>query len=275
MDDVSRLVIAYGKQNNDDEEKVDNLLDHLKAYYYVFHDISPYTEVRASVRHTDDPSMPVDTFRTWFLGIGFVVLFAGINQVSPVCLDFADIKFFSLRWPPMSVEAVCIQILAYPCGKALERWLPTRTFQLLGRNFSLNPAPFNQKEHMLITIMANVGLSSPYASWIFEVQILKIFFDQPWARNKLYQYCITISMQCLGFGIAGLARSCIVFPDYCVFPKTLPTIILNRSLHERSDDCEFRIRGIKFPQFRYLWVLGTAYFVWHLFQPAPVSHSNF
>jgi hypothetical protein len=115
--------------------------------------------------------------------------------------------------------------------------------------------------------MANVGLSSPYASWIFEIQILKTFFDQPWARNKLYQYCITISMQCLGFGIAGLARSCIVFPDYCVFPKTLPTIILNRSLHERSDDCGFRIRGIKFPQFRYLWVLGTAYFVWHLFNP--------
>lgn len=86
MDDVSRLVNSYANRNNDGDEKVDNLLNHLKAYYYVFHDISPYAEVRASVRHTDDPLLPVDTFRTWFLGIGFVVLFSGINQVPPTSL---------------------------------------------------------------------------------------------------------------------------------------------------------------------------------------------
>jgi hypothetical protein len=192
----------------------------------------------------------------------------------PPLPSFPDLQFFSLRWPPIIVEAVCLQILAYPCGKALERWLPTRTFHFWGQNFSLNPGPFSQKEHMLITIMANIGLNSPYASWIFEVQILKMFFDQPWARNKLYQYCITISMQCLGFGIAGLARSCIVFPDYCVFPRTFPTIILNRSLHERSNDYAFSIRGIKFPQFRYLWVLAAAYFIWHMSPPTSVSQSK-
>jgi len=74
---------------------------------------------------------------------------------------------------------------------------------------------------MLITVIARIGLFQCYASWIFEVQILEMFFDQPWARNRLYQYCITISMQCLGYGLAGLARTCLVFPDYCIWPSNL------------------------------------------------------
>jgi hypothetical protein len=149
----------------------------------------------------------------------------------------------------------------------MARWLPTRVFRVFGYNFTFNPGPFNQKEHMLITVMANIGLSLIYSSWIFEVQILKMFFDQPWARNRLYQYCISISMQCIGFGIAGIARSCIVFPDFWIWPGTLATTVLNRSLHEARDDDIFTIRGIKFPQFRYLWVLGTVYFIWHLSTP--------
>lgn len=149
----------------------------------------------------------------------------------------------------------------------MERWLPTRKIRIFGRNFTLNPGRFNQKEHMLITIMANIGIYSPYSSFIFEVQILKMFFDQPWVRNRLYQYCITISMQCLGFGIAGMSRSSIVFPDFCIWPDNLATIVLNRSLHQESSQSVFQIRGLRFPQFRYLWVLATLYFIWHMSDP--------
>ena len=83
MNDVARLLSAHGKQDNEDNEKIENLNHHLKAYYFVFHDISPYAEVRASIRHTDDPTLPAETFRTWFMGLCFVALFSGINQVSP------------------------------------------------------------------------------------------------------------------------------------------------------------------------------------------------
>lgn len=41
--------------------------------------------------------------------------------------------------------------------------LPTRTFKLWKWNATLNPGPFNEKEHMLITIMANVGTAAPYS----------------------------------------------------------------------------------------------------------------
>jgi len=45
------------------------------------HSESPYPEVRAAVSSVDDPLMPVNTFRMWFLGILFVLLTSGLNQV--------------------------------------------------------------------------------------------------------------------------------------------------------------------------------------------------
>lgn len=42
--------------------------------------------------------------------------------------------------------------LTDPLGKFLAKVLPSRRFSLLGREFSLNPGPFNRKEHMLITM---------------------------------------------------------------------------------------------------------------------------
>ena len=49
--------------------------------YYVFEFNSPYAEVRASVSNTDDPSLPVETFRAYFLGLFFGGLFGALNQV--------------------------------------------------------------------------------------------------------------------------------------------------------------------------------------------------
>lgn len=38
----------------------------------------------------------------------------------------------------------------------MEYTLPKRKFRTFGYEWSLNPGPFNMKEHMLATIMANV-----------------------------------------------------------------------------------------------------------------------
>jgi OPT oligopeptide transporter protein len=155
--------------------------------------------------------------------------------------------------------------LAFPIGKALEKWLPTKEFSAFGQSFSLNPGPFNQKEHMLITVMANIGLSSIYASYIFLIQILPMFYGQEWARSKLWQHLIAISMQFLGYGIAGLARSCIVFPDYCIWPALFPTIVLNRSLHERASGFDFKVWRRHVTPFRWLVALTLGYFIWHMY----------
>lgn len=55
---------------------------------------------------------------------------------------------------------------SFPAGKFLEKVLPTRKFSTFGYTWSLNPGKFNIKEHMVITIMANVGFSTPYIAYV-------------------------------------------------------------------------------------------------------------
>ena len=59
-------------------------------------DESPYPEVRSAVSNTDDPSMQSSTFRSWVVGLIFVVLISGANQ------------FFYLRYPSVFVTMVCV-----------------------------------------------------------------------------------------------------------------------------------------------------------------------
>lgn len=90
----------------------------------------------------DDPSTPTSTIRAWLVGIIF-----------PVCISFIN-SFFDVRLPSISIIASVPQLLlAYPFGKFLERVLPDKGPTLFGVRRSLNPWPFNKKEHMLIAIM--------------------------------------------------------------------------------------------------------------------------
>lgn len=67
-----------------------------------------------------------------------------------------------------------------PCGKAWARWMPDIGFKAFGRRISLNPdRNFNQKEHMLATIMANTGFSTPYTSNIILTQFLPQYCTLP------------------------------------------------------------------------------------------------
>ncbi|RKU42618.1 hypothetical protein DL546_005539 [Coniochaeta pulveracea] len=100
-------------------------------------DTSPFAAVRAVVPETDDPDMPVNTFRAWFLGIVFVFVGAGVDQ------------FFSFRYPGVHIVALVAELLAYPLGVGLANVLPISRW---------NPdRHFNVKEHALVTIMSNVS----------------------------------------------------------------------------------------------------------------------
>lgn len=87
--------------------------------------------------------MPVNTFRAWFLGILFTVI-----------LNFVD-QFLYYRYPSVRISALVVQLVTLPLGKLMARTLPTKEWQTPFGPFSLNPGPFNSKEHTLITLMAN------------------------------------------------------------------------------------------------------------------------
>lgn len=127
---------------------------------------SPIEQVRLTVPTTDDPTMPCLTFRTWVLGLVSCSLLAFLNQ------------FFGYRQNPLYVSSLSAQIVVLPLGKLMASTLPTKSVRVrvLGRNwsFSLNPGPFNIKEHVLITIFANSGSNPVYALGI--VTIIKAFY---------------------------------------------------------------------------------------------------
>jgi hypothetical protein len=51
---------------------------------------------------------------------------------------------------------VVSQLTALPLGKVLEWTLSTTCFHTFGHSWTLNPGPFSIKEHVIVTIMANI-----------------------------------------------------------------------------------------------------------------------
>lgn len=125
---------------------------------------SPIEQVRLTVPITDDPTLPCLTFRTWFLGIISCGVLAFLNQ------------FFGYRQNPLYISSVSAQIVVLPIGKLMAATLPHKSIRIPGTKstFSLNPGPFNLKEHVLITIFANSGSNSVYAVGI--ITIVKAFY---------------------------------------------------------------------------------------------------
>lgn len=95
----------------------------------------------------------------------------------------------------LSVSSDVAQVLAYPLGKLMEKILPRRQFTMFGWTFSLNPGPFNRKEHMLITVMCTIAFSLPYTGYIVFVQALPQYFNQSYARQYGYQITNTLGSQ--------------------------------------------------------------------------------
>ncbi|CAI0437590.1 unnamed protein product [Linum tenue] len=152
MGDLSESVIAQSKIH-DVNNGVDVVrMGEVKEEEVLVND-HPIEEVRLTVPITDDPTLPVLTFRTWVLGLASCVFLSMLNQ------------FFSFRYNGLWVGATSAQILVLPLGKLMAAFLPRTRFRVPFTNwsFSLNPGPFNLKEHVLITIFASCGADGTYA----------------------------------------------------------------------------------------------------------------
>ncbi|KAF2116458.1 OPT oligopeptide transporter [Lophiotrema nucula] len=200
-------------------QNYEKLISEMRVEAALISNDSPYPEVRAVVDNTDDPSLPCSTIRAWVIGIIYVAAGSLINQL------------FYIRQPTITLQANVAQLLAYPAGKAWEKLVPDWQFSLFGQRHSLNPGKFNKKEHMLITIMANVGFKTIYTTDIVLSQFLPQYFNQKYAADYGYQLLLTLSTNFIGYGIAGLTRQFLVYPAHCVWPSSLVTIALNQSFH--------------------------------------------
>ncbi|KIM37745.1 hypothetical protein M413DRAFT_254678 [Hebeloma cylindrosporum] len=198
----------------------------------------------------DDPTLPVFTFRMWFLGIGLSCFGAVLGQI------------FYFRPQTVFVSQLFIQIIAYIFGRVLEEIIPgpgneRSKFQKSDTAFwrFMNPGPFNIKEHVAITIFASTAADSALAISIFAAD--ELFYDiQPNAGVGIFTL---IGSQLMGYGLGGVMRSFLVYPTYIVFPNLLPTVQLFDALH-RGKKIFMQKKRVKF-----FWTVFVGIFIWEWF----------
>ncbi|KAK7682527.1 hypothetical protein QCA50_014327 [Cerrena zonata] len=206
-------------------------------------DDSPYPEVRSAVSNTDDPLMPVNTIRAWLIGIIWAMLLPGLNQ------------FLFFRFPSIIVSNVVAQLTSLPAGRLWERFLPN--MKIFG--ISLNPGPFNIKEHVLITMMATVGYQAAYATRLVAVQ--RFFYGQ--TLNFSYQWMLVMSTQLIGFSLGGLARRFLVKPPSMIWPTNLVNCALFNTLHSKTYPGIGNRGGLSRERFFLFAFLASG--IWYLF----------
>nr|CAB3466815.1 unnamed protein product [Digitaria exilis] len=126
---------------------------------------------------------------------------------------------------PLTITAVSAQITVLPVGRLMAAALPERAF-FRGRawEFTLNPGPFNVKEHVLITIFANAGAGAVFG--MNAITSVRIFYAQH--MSFFVALLIIITSQVMGFGWAGIFRRYLVEPPAMWWPSNLVQVSLFR-----------------------------------------------
>lgn len=146
----------------------------------------PVKQVDLTVPKTDDPTMPATTFRMWVLGVASCVLLSFVNQ------------FFWYRTQPLIITSISAQIAVVPLGHLMARAVPKKTIFAGTRfEFSLNPGPFNIKEHVLITIFANSGAGTVYATHILTA--VKLLYRRDLTFLPAFLVMITTQVRMLSY----------------------------------------------------------------------------
>ncbi|KAK7057674.1 OPT oligopeptide transporter protein-domain-containing protein [Favolaschia claudopus] len=202
---------------------------------------SPFPEVRASVSNIDDPDMPALTVRMWFVGLVLCTISSSLNV------------FFNFRSPAPAVVPLALLLIAYPFGKFLAFILPITTYRFRSFEFSLNPGPWNIKEHVLVFIMANVAVGNPYA--LNAIVVSEYYYHIK--VSYWFALVLVLATQLTGFGLAGICRRFLVWPASMVWPQNLVACTLLNTLHAEDDETSGGIT-----RYRYFMLVSSAAFFW-------------
>jgi len=212
-------------------------------------DDSPYAEVRASVKPTDDPDMPINTIRAWTIGAIMCTIVAACNIL------------LGLRYSPVTILSTVVQLISYPMGIYWAKFMPDFHFKVFGHELSLNPGPFNVKEHTIISMMTAAGATASYAIDILLAQ--ELFYQQNFKWG--FQVLLIISTQAMGFGVAGMLRRFLVWPAAMIWPATLVTTTVMNSLHDHRPADPAATNGWKMGRYKFFLIVAGLTFCWEWF----------
>jgi len=244
------------KNQNLTSDAAQQIIDEIKIEAALLEE-TPFPEVRNVAPSTDDTSLPVSTFRAWLIGIVWTIIGTGVNI------------FFQARLPGISINTFVGQVLALPAGRFLASVLPTHVFNVFGYRFSLNPGPFNAKEHLLITIMGNVtygGQVGVYVTDLIATLRIKRFYGLEGRFSDAgFQLLMTISTQMLGLGLSGMTRRFLVYPPMMLWPSSLASLALNNVFHDTSNPVA---NGWKMGRYRFFLIVFVLYGLYFVFPDA-------
>ncbi|KAI9203564.1 OPT oligopeptide transporter protein-domain-containing protein [Polychytrium aggregatum] len=209
---------------------------------------SAYAQISAVVPTTDDPTTPCFTVRAMFLAILFCVITSAVNVV------------LSFRTNQFTVPAYVAVIISYPIGIFFSKVLPDVRFKLFGVENSLNPGPFSIKEHVLIYIMSNAG--TPYGIDNVVGQVGPLYLND--TSIQIWQSMLWIlATQCLGLGLAGMAREFLIKPAAMYWPGNMGILAMFASFHDSKTAAADSASKYKMSRFKFFWIAFTVTIVYY------------
>ncbi|KAG0283561.1 hypothetical protein BGZ97_008486, partial [Linnemannia gamsii] len=198
--------------------------------------------VRELVSMDDDPSLPTITFRYFVLSTIFSALGAVISQVS----------WFRTTAAPYSMFFV--QIVSYWLGTLMARAIPSQEINLFGLcKFSLNPAPFSIKEHVLITITASSAASFNMGEVVVSVK--DIFYEEK--MHPLAAIWLMWATIWTGYSFAAIGRNFLLYDPDLVWPSALMQTALYRTLRGEGQS-----HDVSQKQMHVFWFVLAGVFFW-------------
>jgi len=176
----------------------------------------------------DDPTLSPWTFRTLVIGTGLSA-FGGV---------LAEIYYFKPQ--TVLVSTMFLAIIGYVLGIFMEFLIPPK-ISLFGHSLSLhylNPGPFNKKELAFILIMASAAATSALATETLAVQ--RLFYNI--TPNPAASVFLLFSSQFIGYGIAGVMRSILLYPSKMLYPGVLPLISMFDAFYKDGKSATKKLR---------------------------------
>ncbi|ODQ82907.1 hypothetical protein BABINDRAFT_159399 [Babjeviella inositovora NRRL Y-12698] len=174
--------------------------------------------VRDAVTLTDDPTIPVVTFRFVLLTIVFVVPGAFLDTMN------------SYRTTSAAYSIFFVQIASHWAGKWLARTLPKRQVGFGSLRFDLNPGPWSIKETALVTIAAALGATGNLGT--SGISLAELYYHEKVnpVIAILYMWAIVFT----GYSYAAIARNFLLYDPKITWPQALMQTNLFNS-QARSD----------------------------------------
>ena len=158
-----------------------------------------------------------------------------IGPIGVLFVSYAMGKFLAFSLPVTSYRIP----LPYLPPSCIPSTLPTPLTRLIrpitfpqALEFSLNPGPWNMKEHVLVYIMANVALGSSYA--IDAIVTSQMYYGL--SVDYWFQLVLVLATQLTGFGLVGFCWRFLIRPASMVWPQNLVLCVMLNILHGRDNE---------------------------------------